>query len=117
MNRFWKKRTLIWIAVLTLLFGYINAQACVLLYSGGEMTDDGANMFMRSEEINTDDNKVYFVSPAGKHVEGEEYQGCTDHSGPNAVAHFSPPNSVCLSRLLSRIRSRFSCCFRYTRQR
>ena len=78
MKRFWMKGMLAWIAVLALMFGHINAQACVLLYSGGEMTDDGANMFMRSEEIYTDDNKVYYVSPAGKHTEGEEYQGCTD---------------------------------------
>ena len=62
MKRFWMKGMLAWIAVLALMFGHINAQACVLLYSGGEMTDDGANMFMRSEEIYTDDNKVYYVS-------------------------------------------------------
>ena len=42
--------------------------ACVLLYSGGDMTDDGANMYMRSEETDADANKVYYVSPAGKHL-------------------------------------------------
>ena len=54
------------------------ANACVLLYSGGDMTDDGANMFMRSEEIDADANKLCYVSPAGKHLKGETYQGCTD---------------------------------------
>ena len=56
----------------------INVNACELLYVGGDMTDDGANLFMRTEEIYADDNKTYYVSPAGKHAKGEQYQGCTD---------------------------------------
>ncbi|MDO4859807.1 MAG: C69 family dipeptidase [Bacillota bacterium] len=56
----------------------IRADACVLMYSGGDMNDDGANMFMRTEEIGADDNKVYYISPAGNHVKGEKYRGCTD---------------------------------------
>jgi dipeptidase len=56
----------------------VSAQACVLLYAGGDRTDDGADMFMRSEEIGPDDNKIYYVSPAGKHAKGEVYRGCTD---------------------------------------
>lgn len=35
-------------------------------------------MFMRSEEIDADANKLYYVSPAGRHLKGETYQGCTD---------------------------------------
>jgi len=65
-------------AILIALCWPVNVSACELLYAGGDMTDDGANLFMRTEEIYADDNKTYYVSPAGKHKEGEEYQGCTD---------------------------------------
>ena len=65
--------------LIAMLAGFCQpAKACVLLYSGGDMTDDGANMFMRSEEIDADANKLYYVSPAGRHLKGETYQGCTD---------------------------------------
>ena len=60
------------------LCGSVNACACSLFYAGGDMTDDGANMFVRAEEIGADDNKVYSVSPVGKHAKDEVYQGCTD---------------------------------------
>ena len=75
-----KTRTLItvMIAILITVCWPVNADACVLFYSGGDNTDDGANMFMRTEEIYPDDNKTYYVSPAGKHAKGEKYQGCTD---------------------------------------
>ncbi len=66
------------VAVLVLLCWPVNASACVLFYAGGDMTDDGANLFIRSEEVGPDDNKTYYISPAGKHAAGEEYQGCTD---------------------------------------
>ena len=65
-------------AILIALCWPINVNACELLYVGGDMTDDGANLFMRTEEIYADDNKTYYVSPSGKHAEGEKYQGCTD---------------------------------------
>lgn len=65
-------------AVLIVICWPLSANACELLYSGGDMTDDGANMFMRTEEIGPDDNKIYYVSPAGNHVKGEKYRGCTD---------------------------------------
>ena len=55
-----------------------KARACILFYAGGDTTDDGANMFMRTEEMNEDTNKIYYVSPAGNHVKGEVYQGCSD---------------------------------------
>ena len=67
--------------VITLLIALcwpVNVNACELLYAGGDMTDDGANLFIRTEEIYADDNKTYYVSPAGKHKEGEKYRGCTD---------------------------------------
>ena len=80
MNRIGKKRYYIPVVFVLLiaLCWPINVNACELLYVGGDMTDDGANLFMRTEEIYADDNKTYYVSPAGKHAEGEEYQGCTD---------------------------------------
>lgn len=73
-----RERIIVPALIMIILCWPINASACELLYAGGDTTDDGANMFMRSEEIGADDNKVYYVSPAGKHVKGEEYQGCTD---------------------------------------
>ena len=62
------------VAVLVLLCWPVNASACVLFYAGGDMTDDGANLFIRSEEVGPDDNKTYYISHAVKHAEGEEYQ-------------------------------------------
>ena len=53
-----------------------NASACSLMYVGGDYTDDGANAFIRTEEVDVDTNKIYYVSPAGNHKKGETYQGC-----------------------------------------
>ena len=54
-----------------------SASACTMLYVGGDLTDDGANMFVRVEDYYDNDfNKVYYVSPAGNHAEGELYEGC-----------------------------------------
>ncbi len=80
MKRIQKKKQYIPIVFVLLiaLCWPINVNACELLYVGGDMTDDGANLFMRTEEIYADDNKTYYVSPAGKHAKGEQYQGCTD---------------------------------------
>lgn len=80
MKRIGKKRYYIPVVFVLLiaLCWPINVNACELLYVGGDMTDDGANLFMRTEEIYADDNKTYYVSPAGKHAKGEQYQGCTD---------------------------------------
>ena len=54
----------------------INVNACSLMYVGGDYTDDGANAFIRTEEVDADTNKIYYVSPAGNHKKGEVYQGC-----------------------------------------
>ena len=80
MNIVRKKKTVIpmIIAMIIALCWPINVSACVLFYAGGDMTDDGANVFMRTEELDADSNKTYYVAPAGKHKEGETYQGCTD---------------------------------------
>lgn len=53
-----------------------KAHACILMYVGGNMTDDGANLFIRTEEVYADTNKLYYVSPARKHRKGKVYHGC-----------------------------------------
>ena len=54
-----------------------EASACSLFFFGGDYTDDGASLFVRIEDGDlNDENKLYLVSPAGKHKEGEEYHGC-----------------------------------------
>ena len=56
---------------------FSRADACSLLYIGGAYTDDGANLFIRVEDGDlNDENKLYLVSPAGEHKAGEEYRGC-----------------------------------------
>ena len=45
------------IAIIITLCWPINASACVLFYAGGDMTDDGANVFLRTEELDADSNK------------------------------------------------------------
>ena len=69
---------LIIFVILTLVFLNVRTEACILFYAGGDLTEDGANLFMRCEEIGADDNKIYYVSPAGNHLKGETWQGCTD---------------------------------------
>ena len=40
-------------------------------------TEDGTTMFGRIEDLGTNDyNKLFNVSPAGKHTAGEVYEGC-----------------------------------------
>lgn len=77
-NHWVKTAALVMAAILFFVCAPIHVHACELLYAGGDMTDDGANMFMRTEEAGADDNKLYYVSPAGKYAKGEVYQGCTD---------------------------------------
>lgn len=66
------------LAIMILFCFPIKTEACVLLYAGGDLTEDGVNMFMRCEEIEADSNKLYYVSSAGRHRKGEIYRGCTD---------------------------------------
>ena len=66
------------IAIIVALCWPVNVSACVLFYAGGDTTDDGANLFVRTEEVDADANKTYYVAPAGNHKAGETYQGCTD---------------------------------------
>ena len=60
---------------------FSQASACSLFFFGGDYTDDGASLFVRIEDGDlNDENKLYLVSPAGKHKEGEEYRGCFGYS-------------------------------------
>ena len=54
-----------------------SAFACTALYVGSDLTEDGTTMFGRIEDLGTNDyNKLFNVSPAGKHTAGEVYEGC-----------------------------------------
>ena len=64
------------VSVCIFLFLPKDAHACILMYAGGNFTDDGGNLFIRTEEIYADSNKLYYVSPAGKRKKGEVYRGC-----------------------------------------
>ncbi len=48
-----------------------------MIYVGADMTVDGSCIYGRVEDYYDNDfNKVYHVSPAGNHTEGELYAGC-----------------------------------------
>jgi dipeptidase len=71
------KKNIFYIITCILLCLTCEASACSLFFFGGDYTDDGANLFARIEDGNlNDENKLYLVSPAGKHKAGEEYHGC-----------------------------------------
>ena len=46
------------------------------IYVGSDLTADGNTIFVRSEDIANSYNKLFCVSPAGRHTAGEEYAGC-----------------------------------------
>ena len=52
------------------------AMACTAIYVGGDLTQDGATLFARSEDLTNSYNKLMYVSKAGEYKEGEFYQGC-----------------------------------------
>lgn len=64
------------VMILIVMCWPVSAGACSLMYVGGDYTDDGANAFIRTEEVEADTNKIYYVSPAENHKKGETYQGC-----------------------------------------
>ena len=61
---------------LILCLSSVSAMACTAIYVGSDLTADGTTMFARSEDISNSYNKLFYVSPAGKHTAGEEYAGC-----------------------------------------
>lgn len=46
------------------------------IYVGSDLTADGNTIFARSEDIANSYNRLFCVSPAGRHTAGEEYAGC-----------------------------------------
>lgn len=61
---------------LILCLSSVSAMACTAIYVGSDLTADGKTIFARSEDISNSYNKLFYVSPAGKHTAGEEYAGC-----------------------------------------
>ena len=82
----------------------IDASACSLFYFGGDMTDDGANLFVRIEDGDmNDENKLYLVTPAGKHKAGEEYRACCDFTWVfthDSYRYISRQDDTCLGACL-----------------
>lgn len=72
------KKIIASVSALALMLGSAsNAFACTALYVGSDLTADGTTMFGRIEDFGVNDyNKLYMVSPSGKHKAGEVYQGC-----------------------------------------
>ena len=62
--------------VLALCLSSVGALACTSIYVGSDLTADGSTIFARSEDISNSYNKLFYVSPAGKHTAGEAYNGC-----------------------------------------
>ncbi len=71
-----KKKLLIPVALTAALSLFSGASACTAFYAGSALTDDGAVIFSRSEDISNSYNKLFYVSPAANHKAGEEYRGC-----------------------------------------
>ena len=62
--------------VMALCLSSVGALACTSIYVGSDLTADGSTIFARSEDISNSYNKLFYVSPAGKHTAGEAYNGC-----------------------------------------
>lgn len=64
------------LTALALCLSSVGALACTSIYVGFDFTADGSTIFARSEDISNSYNKLFYVSPAGKHTAGEIYNGC-----------------------------------------
>ena len=62
------KRILLMTGIVTAAIGMscIGASACTMIYAGSDLTDDGATYFARSEDYVNSQNKLFYVSEAGK---------------------------------------------------
>lgn len=58
-----------------------NALACTTLYVGGDLTEAGVPIVARSEDYVNSQNKLFYVSPAGRYKAGETYLGCAEYGG------------------------------------
>jgi len=79
MSHFMKfKKAIICVLTAAVLLAtqFTSAFACTMIYVGSDLTEDGETFYARSEDISNSYNKVFYVSPAGNHTEGEEYTGC-----------------------------------------
>lgn len=76
------KRILLMTGIVTAAIGMscIGASACTMIYAGSDLTDDGATYFARSEDYVNSQNKLFYVSEAGKYEAGE-YRGCSAYGG------------------------------------
>ena len=72
-----RKLPAVFLSLTLLVSADISAYACTMIYVGADMTDDGSCIYGRVEDYSDNDyNKIYCVSPAGKHKKGETYNGC-----------------------------------------
>ena len=62
--------------MLVLCLSCAGALACTAIYVGSGLTAGGDTLLARSEDISNSYNKLFYKSPAGKHVAGEVYDGC-----------------------------------------
>ena len=76
MKTFKSKALVALVIALVLCMSSVSGMACTAIYVGSNLTEDGSTMFARSEDISNSYNKVFYVSPAGNHKAGEEYEGC-----------------------------------------
>ena len=76
MKKLMKKLFCAVLALALVLSLMASASACTTLYVGSALTDDGATIFGRSEDMSNDMNKLYSVAESGFHKEGEVYAGC-----------------------------------------
>lgn len=57
---------------LALVLGTVTtAKACTGLLVGSDLTEDGSTIITRTEDLETNHNKVYMIHEAGKHKKGE----------------------------------------------
>jgi len=71
-----KSKSIISLIVALMLCLSSSAMACTAIYVGNELTQDGATLFARSEDLTNSYNKMMYVSEAGLYKAGEFYQGC-----------------------------------------
>lgn len=77
MKRSLKKALAVFLAAaMTASVTMISASACASIFVGSDLTEDGATYIARSEDLSGSVNKLYYVSEAGAHAEGEVYNGC-----------------------------------------
>ncbi|MCD8323015.1 MAG: C69 family dipeptidase [Oscillospiraceae bacterium] len=54
----------------------VSASACASIFVGSDLTEDGSTLIARSEDMSNSVDKLFYVSEAGAHAEGDVYYGC-----------------------------------------